>query len=126
MLSCFVFLPFQEIFLGCPDCAVAQTFRIIAGKDDLHRAEEPRVENHLLIGKKLPDAVADRDVAVLQLDNADRDAVDVEHEVGPPLVGCRCSVTSSAMAKSLAPEFSQSITLTVSVTLPASIFTGTP
>ena len=30
-----------------------------------------------------------RDAAVLQLDHADGDAVDVEHEVGPPLVVAR-------------------------------------
>ena len=49
------------------------------------------LKNHALnsgcwLERVLPDAVADGDAAVLQLDHADGDAVDVEHEVGPPLV----------------------------------------
>ena len=44
------------------------------------------VELRLLVGKVLADAVADGDAAVLQFQHADGDAVDVEHEVGPPLV----------------------------------------
>src|SRR5713101_4129632 len=61
----FIFLPFQEIFLGCSDCSVAQTFGIVSGENDLHRAEEPAVEAILLIGKNLQESGADRDVAIL-------------------------------------------------------------
>ena len=81
-----VFLPLQEILLRGADGAVLQPLGVVAREDELHRAEEPRVELRLLVGEVLPDAVADGDAAVLQLDHADGDAVDVEHEVGPPLV----------------------------------------
>ena len=63
-----------------------QPLGVVAREDELHRAEEPGVELRLLVRKVLPDAVADGDAAVLQLDHADGDAVDVKHEVGPPLV----------------------------------------
>ena len=81
-----VLLPFEEILLGRSDRPVAQAFGIVPGEDDLHRAKEPLVELPLLIGEQLPDAVADGDVAVLEFDDRHRDAVDVEHEVGSPLV----------------------------------------
>ena len=84
--SCFVLLPLQEILLRGADGAVSQALGIVAGEDELHRAEEPLVELGLLVGEVLADAVADADAAVLQLHHADGDAVDVEHEVGPPLV----------------------------------------
>ncbi len=86
VLSCFVFLPRQEVlFLGA-DRAVPQAFGIVAGEHELDRAEEPLVEFGLLVGEALPDAVADADAAVLQLDHADGDAVDVQHQIGPALV----------------------------------------
>ena len=49
------------------------------------------LKNHALnsgcwFDRHLPDAVADGDAAVLQLQHADGDAIDVQHEVGPPLV----------------------------------------
>ena len=82
----FVLLPLQEILLRRADGAVLQALGIVAGEDELHGAEEPLVELGLLVGKVLPDAVADGDAAVLQLQHADGDAVDIEHEVRPPLV----------------------------------------
>ena len=120
-----VFLPPEKILLRRADRAVLQAFGVVAGEDELHRAEEPLVEFRLLVGEALADAVADGDAAVLQLDHADGDAVDIEHEIGPPLV-IALSVTSSAMAKSFFSGWLQSMRWTVSVTLPASIFTGTP
>ena len=82
----FVFLPLEEILLRRADGAVLQPLGIVAGEDELHRAEEPRVELRLLVGKVLPDAVADGDAAVFQFQHADGDAVHVQHDVGPPLV----------------------------------------
>ena len=81
-----VLLPLQEVLLRRADGAVLQPLGVVAGEDELHGAEEPRVELRLLVGEVLADAVADGDAAVLQLQHADGDAVDVEHEVGPPLV----------------------------------------
>ena len=84
--SCLVLLPLQEILLLRADGAVLQPLGIVAREDELHRAEKPLVEFGLLVGQVLADAVADADAAVLQLQHADGDAVDVEHDVGPPLV----------------------------------------
>ena len=84
--SCFVLLPLQEIFLLRADGAVLQPLGVVAGEDELHGAEEPLVELRLLVGEALPDAVADGDAAVLQFQHADGDAVDIEHDVGPPLM----------------------------------------
>jgi hypothetical protein len=55
-----VLLPLQEILLRCADGAVAQPLGIVAGEDELHRAEEPLVELGLLVGE-VADAVADGD-----------------------------------------------------------------
>ena len=44
-----VFLPFQEEFLGRPDGAVLEAFRVIASEDELDSREEPLVELGLLI-----------------------------------------------------------------------------
>ena len=81
-----VLLPPQEILLRRADRAVLQALGIVAGEDELHGAEEPRVELGLLVGKALADAVADGDAAVLQLQYADGDAVHVQHQVRPALV----------------------------------------
>jgi hypothetical protein len=120
-----VFLPLQEVLLRRADGAVLQPLGVVARKDELHRAEEPGVELGCWFDRfwRMPSPMDD--AAVLQLEHAHRDAVDVQHEVGlrscPPR-----SVTSSAMAKSFFSGRSQSMSLTVSVTLPASVFTGTP
>ena len=68
------------------DGAILQPFGIVAGKDELHRAEKPLVELRLLVGKILADAVTNGHATVLQLDHADRDAVHIKHQVGAPLV----------------------------------------
>ena len=81
-----VLLPLEkELFLRA-DGAVPQALGVVAGKNELHRAEEPGVELGLLIGEVLTDAVADAHPAVLQLQNADGDAVDIQHDVGTALV----------------------------------------
>ena len=81
-----VFLPLEEVFLRRADGAVLQAFGVVAGEDELHRGEEPGVGLRLLVGEALADAIAEADAAVLELQHADGDAVDVEHDVGPPLV----------------------------------------
>ena len=81
-----VFLPLEEILLRRADSAVLQALGIIACKDELHGAEEPFVELRLLVGQVLADAVTDGHAAVLQLQHADGDAVDIEHDIRPTLV----------------------------------------
>ena len=61
------------------------TFGVIPGKDNLHGGKKPGIELRLLVGTKLADTIADGDAAVLQLDHADGNAVDVEHKVGAAL-----------------------------------------
>jgi len=80
-----VFLPLQEELLRCIDGAVLQTFRVIAGKHELHRAEKPLVERRLLVGQQLADTIANADPTVLQLDDRDGDAIDVQHQIRPSL-----------------------------------------
>ena len=53
-----VLLPRQEILLRRADGAVAQPLGVVAGKDELHSAEEPFVELGSLVGDALADAVA--------------------------------------------------------------------
>ena len=79
-----VFFPLEEVFLRRADGAVLQAFRVVAGKDELHCAEEPGVEIRQLVRQVLPDAVADAHPAVFQLQHADGDAVHVQNNVGPP------------------------------------------
>src|SRR5208337_539551 len=118
----FVLFPFEKILLGCANGAVLQPLRVVSCKYQLHGAEEPRIEFRLLIGKVLSNAVADRDAAVLKLDDAD--AIPFTYNTRS---GRRSrfpfSVTSSAMAKSFSSGSCQLIRCTVSVTLPASVFT---
>ena len=52
-----VLFPFQEILFFRLDSAVLQPLGIIAGKNELHRAEEPLVELRLLVGDVLADAI---------------------------------------------------------------------
>ena len=72
----------------------------------------------LLVVEVLADALGDRDRRALQLQHAERDAVDVEDDVRPLVVCSPRTVTSSAMAKSLFSGFSQSISQTVSFCSP--------
>ena len=46
-----VFLPLQEVLLRRADGAVLQPLGVVAGEDELHRAEEPLVELRLLVGE---------------------------------------------------------------------------
>ena len=66
-----------------PYCSPSES---LPAKTNCTVLKNQRVELRLLVGKALADAVADGDAAVLQFEHADGDAVDVEHEVRPPLV----------------------------------------
>lgn len=72
-----IFLPLEEILFRRADGALLQILGIISGEDALHRAEEPFIELGLLVREVLPDAVANRHTAVLQLQHADGDAIHV-------------------------------------------------
>jgi hypothetical protein len=78
----FVFFPGEEVFFFGADRAVVQSFGVVSGEDELDGAEECADEFGLLVSEALADAVADRDAAVFEFDDADRDAVDVEDDVG--------------------------------------------
>ena len=82
----FVLLPIEKELFRRADGAVPEALGIVAGKNELHRAEEPGVELRLLIGEILTDTVADAHAAVLQLQNADGDAIHIQHDVRPPLM----------------------------------------
>ena len=82
-----VFLPGQVILLRRLDRAVAQAFGVVARHDELHRGEEGLDEFLLLVVEVLADALGHRDGRALQLQHAERDAVDVEHHVRPLRVG---------------------------------------
>lgn len=77
-----VFFPGEEVFFGGADRAVAQSFGVVACEDDLDGAEEGADEFGLLVGKALADAFADFFAAVFKFDNADRNAVDVQDNIG--------------------------------------------
>ena len=83
---CLVFLPGQKELCGCADGAVLHPFGIVARHDQLHGAEEPCVELGLLVRQALPDAIANADPAVFEFQHANGDAIDVQHQVGPPLL----------------------------------------
>ena len=116
----------RKYFSCGADRAVVQALGVVAGEDDLHGGEEPFVEFRLLVGEVLPDAVADAHAAVLQFDDADGDAVHISTMSGRRswlalerhFFGDGEVVLRRARA--------QLMRWTVSVTLPASIFTGTP
>ncbi len=71
----FVFFPGEEVFFGGADGAVAQSFGIVSGEDQLDGAEECADEFGLLVGEALADAFADVFAAVFEFDEGDRDAV---------------------------------------------------
>ncbi len=77
-----VLFPGEEVFFGGADRAVAQSFGVVAGEDDLDGAEEAADEFRLLVGEALADAFADFFAAVFEFDDADRNTVDVEHNIG--------------------------------------------
>jgi len=79
-------LPLHEMLLFCRDGAVAQPLRVVAGEQELDAAEEVLVENLLLVGDQLAHAVGDLDRAALEFDHRDGDAVEVEHDIRPPLM----------------------------------------
>ena len=127
--ACSPSLPRQVVLLLRLDRAVAQALGVVAGHDPLHRREEGLDEDLLLVVEILADALGHRDRGALQLQHAERDAVDVQHDVRPLAVGLRVAAstaTSSAMAKWLLSGFFQSMSQTVSLFSPASGLTFTP
>ena len=82
----FIFLPAEEVLLWRLDGPVAQPFRIVASQHELIGGEEPGVEFRLLIGQVLADAITNAHAAALEFDNADRDAVHIQRQTGPPLL----------------------------------------
>src|SRR5262245_29801781 len=60
-----VFLPLEKHFLRSANRAELQPLGIVAGENELHRAEEPLIEIGLLVRQALPDTVADRHAALL-------------------------------------------------------------
>ena len=82
-----LFLPGQVILLRRLDRAVAQPLGVVARHDELHGREEGLDEDLLLVVEVLADALGHRDRGALQLQHAERDAVDVEHDVRALAVG---------------------------------------
>ena len=79
-------LPLDEELLRRAGGAVAQPLRIAPCQHQLHGAEEALVEDLFLVGDELAHAVGHLHRAALELDHRDGDAVEVEHDVRPPLV----------------------------------------
>ena len=76
-----ILLPLEEVLLRGANRAVLHAFRIVAGEHDLHRREERLVELLPLIREQLSDPVPDRHPAVLELDDPNGDAVQVQDEI---------------------------------------------
>ena len=87
-LGVFVF-PFDKELLRRASGAVAQPLRIAARQHQLHRAEKALVEDVFLVGDELAHAVGQLHRAALELDHRDGEAVEIEHDVRPPLVAAR-------------------------------------
>src|SRR5690348_3483233 len=79
-------LPLHEELFRRAGRSVAQPLRVAAGEDKLHGAKERLVEDLFLICDELPDAVSDLHRAAFQLDYADRESVEIEHDVWPSFV----------------------------------------
>jgi hypothetical protein len=75
------FLPGEVVLLRRLDCAIAQAFRVVAGHQQLHGGEEGLNEVLLLVFQILPDTPRHRDRRALELQQPERDAVDVEDDV---------------------------------------------
>ena len=76
-----VVLPGQIPLLGRLDGAVAQPLGVAARHDELHGRVERLDELFLLVVEILADALGDRDGGALEFQHADRDAVQVEHDI---------------------------------------------
>ena len=79
-------LPPQPVLLRRPDRAVAQPLGVVARQQKLHGGVERTDELLPLRVEALADALGHGHRRALQLDDGEGDAVDVEHQVGPPLV----------------------------------------
>ena len=78
---CIGLLPAQPVLLRRLDHAVAQALGVVARHHQLNGGEEGPDELLLLVVEVLPDALGHRHGGALQLQHAQRDAVDVEHDV---------------------------------------------
>ena len=81
-----VFLPLQEPFVGGTDRPVAQPLGIVTGQDELDGGEKIFDERRLLVTNALPDAVAEADGRFFKFEHGQRDAIHVEHDIGPFVV----------------------------------------
>ena len=81
------FLPGEEVFGRRASGAVAQAFGIIARQHKLNGGEKPAIEFSLLVRAVLADALTDGDAAALEFQHANRQAIDIEHQIRPPLQG---------------------------------------
>lgn len=118
-------LPLEPVLLRSIDHTVTQTLDVIAREQELDGCEERANEVLLLVADVLADAFADADPGTLQLNDAQSDAVDVEHDVGPlgVLASDRDLLGDHEM---VGLRVAQSIGQTVSVVSPTSRLTFTP
>ena len=79
----FSFLPTQPVLLPRFNHAVAQPLGVVARHHELHRGKKRLDERLLLVVEILADTLGHRYRRTLQLQHAQGEAVDVEHEVGP-------------------------------------------
>ena len=83
-----VFLfPGEVIFLAGFDGAVAQPFAVIAGQHQLHGGEEGLDKELLLVVEILANAFADGNGGALEFQHPQRNAVDIEDDIGALGVG---------------------------------------
>ena len=76
----------RKNFSGVPMVPYRKPLGVVAGENELNRAEEPSVELRLLIREVLTDAVADAHAAVLQLQDRNGDAIHIQDDVGAPFL----------------------------------------
>ena len=76
-----ILLPTEEEPLWCFDGAILQALAVVAGNHQLHRREEGRNEPALLVAQVLPNGVGDVHPRPLEFHDAQRDAIDVQHNV---------------------------------------------
>ena len=76
----------RKYFSGVPMAPYCRPSESLPAKMNCTVLKNQALNSGCWFERLLPDAVADGDAAVLQLQHADGDAVHVEHEVRPPLV----------------------------------------
>lgn len=81
------FFPGEVVLFGGFDSAVAQALGVVTGHHQLNGGEEGLDELFFLVVEVLADAFFDGDAALFQFQHTEGDAVDIEHDVGPFVVG---------------------------------------